>query len=234
MQKLALLLLSTTLLCGCGSKPVASLPKPTIKTIVIVPATSPVQYTLENLSAIQFFVPIAAAGYASDSKAKAATFTQSILAKAPPLGKSFTDAVVRELENYGYKVRVIEDLTRNKDDPDSVEYSKLPFSEDAGIHLTISEIGLVSPRSTTSYMTRVNAHGIVFVKGRDDYIFDQSIYYGIDAREGKDWAISADETAAYSGFDEVQANLDTVISRFNIGLQQISKKLAAQIHAAIK
>ena len=51
---------------------------------------------------------------------------------------------------------------------------------------------MYSSHMSTDFLPRVNASGKLFIKGRDDDIYDEEIDYGVDAKKGKAWAIPAD------------------------------------------
>ena len=62
----------------------------------------------------------------------------------------------------------------------------------------------------------------------------ESIYFGVDAKEGKKWAIMADEKFAYPSFDVVLTNLESVQGAFSTGVREIAKRMSEQIHSAVK
>lgn len=226
-------------LVACGSQPKNTPPpvavaKPKIKSIAIVPATTPKNYTLENASAAQFLFPIAASAYAINNKANAKAFNEKLSARPSALAGNFTESVVAALRRHGYDVQVLSNVARPADDPDDIDYDKLSYVADAVLHLAFTEVGLYSPRSSDNYLPRVNAKGVVFVKGFEDDLYDEEIRYGVDARSGKSWAIPADEKIAFSNFNDVLTRLDTVEATFLTGVQEISRRLSDQVHAAIK
>ena len=208
--------------------------KPTIKSIAIVPATDPASYTIQNASGIQWVLPITSAGYALDNRAKAKLFTERLAATKFAPGRQFTYAMAEALRSHGYSVQILENITRTTNDPDNIDYKELSYSADAVLHLYFSEIGFRSPPTSTNYLPRLNARGIVFVKNHPDYLYDETIYFGIDARPGKTWAIVADEKFAYSGFDPILENLDSVKAAFSTAIREVSMRMSGQIHAAIK
>lgn len=234
MKNLISSMLFSALLVGCGSKPVVPEQKPIIKTIAIIPASPPQEYEIRNYTAIQFFSPIVGAGYALDSRQKSKVFTQSVVTRSPDLGEALTQSVVTELIRLGYTVNVINDIARKPDDPDNVDLEKLGFSEDAAVHVMFSDVGLVSTRTSVLYLSRVNAEAKVLAKNRDDYLFDDRVYYGVDAQKDDDWTIPANEPGAYSSFEDIQTNIDIVIARFRIGAQEAGRRLALKINDAIK
>ena len=74
----------------------------------------------------------------------------------------------------------------------------------------------------------------MFVKGHPDYLYHQTLYVGVDAREGKKWAIMADEKFAYANFDVVLTNLASVQGACSTGVREIAKRMAEQVVAAVR
>ena len=58
------------------------------------------------------------------------------------------------------------------------------------------------------------------------YLYEADIYYGADAKNGKEWAIAADKKFAYPSFDAVISNIDDVRSAFATGALEISKRMS--------
>lgn len=234
MFKLLLSVAILFLTSACSNQPKPAALKPTIKSIAIIPATNPSSYTLENVSALQFLIPLAATANYFDSKQKAKTFNEKLLARQLFLGQSFTDAIADSLRSHGYQVQILEEVSRPVDDIDNVNYANLATNADAVLHVKLTEVGLFSPRSSTNYLPRVNAHGTLFIKGENDYLYDQDIYYGVDASKGKAWAIASDKKFAFPTFEVIVANMDEVRNAFETGVHEISKRMSEQINDLIK
>jgi len=86
------------------------------------------------------------------------------------------------------------------------------------LHLRFKEVGLFSPRGSVNYLPQVNARGTLFVIGRQDDLYDEDIYHGVDARKDKTWAIASDEKFAYPTFEAVMTNLDDIRGAFELAL----------------
>jgi hypothetical protein len=226
-------------LVACGSQPKTSqpqptAPKPTIKSIAIVPATAPQSYTLANASTAQFFFPIAQSVISINNKANAKAFNEKLSVHQSNLANSLTESVAAALRGHGYNVQVLSNVVRPTEDPDDIDYDKLTYSADAVLHLSFTEVGLYSPRSSDSYLPRINAKGVLFAKGVEDDLYNEEIRYGVDARDGKPWAIAADKIYSFPNFNELMNRLDTVEASFQAGVREISKLLSEQVHVAIK
>lgn len=169
-----------------------------------------------------------------DSKSKAKIFNDKLNSQPRTLGADFTEEVVTALRGYGFTVEILDGLKRPADDPDNIDYDKISSDADAILHLWISEVGLYSSHMSVDYIPRVNASGRLFVKGREDDIYDEEIDYGVDAKKGKDWAILPDPKFAYRSFDAVMSNIDDVRSAFATGAAEIGKRMSEQIYNSAK
>jgi hypothetical protein len=225
-----LLLLSLSTACATHSKPIASNP---IRSIAVIPATNPRWYSFENAAPpigypLQFWVN----KLASNSKAK--RFNDELDSQSNRLGTDFTDEVVTALRGYGFTVELLKDVPRPVNDPDNVDYDRISTDADAILQIPLSEVGLYSSHMSRNYIPRVNASGKLFVKGQDDNLYDEDICYGVDAKNGKNWAILPDTKFAYPSFEEVMTHADEIRSSFAIGALEIAKRMAEQISDSAK
>jgi hypothetical protein len=221
-------------LTGCATHSTTVAKRPLeIKRIAIIPASNPRLYSFENATPpvgypFQFWVNKA------DSRSKGKIFNDSLNSHPEKLGSELTEKVAAALRGYGFTVEIVDGLPRPADDPDNVDYDKVPSDADVILHLWISEVGLYSSHTSLDYIPRVNAGAKLFVKGAEDNIYSEDIYYGVDARKGKEWAIVPDAKFAYRSFDLVMTNIDDVRSAFSTGVLEISQRMSEQIYRSIK
>ena len=230
----AMALLFVFALTGCATHSVTVAKRPLeIKRIAIIPASNPRLYSFENATPpvgypFQFWVNKA------DSRSKGKIFNDSLNSHPENLGSELTEKVAAALRGYGFTVEIMDGLPRPADDPDNVDYDKVSSDADVILHLWISEVGLYSSHTSLDYIPRVNAGAKLFVKGAEDNIYGEDIYYGVDARKGKEWAIVPDARFAYRSFDLVMTNIDDVRSAFSTGVLEISERMSEQIYRSIK
>lgn len=240
MRQLVTLLTMSVVMASCATKPQVVVPKPTIKSIVLVPATTPLTYTVDNRNAaIGLLLPGIAGiapgiAYAVENRSKSKVLTERLHALEFSPGANFTNAMAEALRKSGYSVQILENVTRTPRDPDNIDYEKLTYAADAVLHLYFSEIGIYSPPATVDYLPRLNASGVIFVKGHPDYLYGETIYYGVDSREGKSWGVSADPKFAYRDFETVLSGIESLKEAFSIGVKEVTQRMAEQIHAALK
>jgi hypothetical protein len=202
-----------------------------IKRIALIGATHPPSYTLKNAAPpvgypFQFWVNRA------DSKKKARKFNEALQKNPQDLATALTQRVAQALRGRGYEVEVLEGISRSEDDPDNVDYDAVHADADALLHLWISEVGVYSSPLSTRYVPRVNASARLLVKGQQAYLYEEDIYFGVDAREGKAWAILPDPKYSYETFEELMAKIDEVRATFDAGVQQIASRMSEQIERA--
>jgi hypothetical protein len=223
-----------TVLSACATHPKVLATKPVIKSIAIIPATEPAWFSFENVSAMVYVVPISFWGNKLDSRHKAKLFNEKLRSEPTSLAADFTNAVAQSLRAQGFDVEIMADVKRISGDPDNVDYDKLTTRSDAILHLWLSEAGLYSSRTSLDYIPRVNGSGKLFVKGQDDNVWNNDLYYGVDAKKGKEWAILPDPKFVYPSFDAVMANMGDVRLALDTAAVEIGKKMSEQIGTAVK
>jgi hypothetical protein len=218
--------------CATHSKSVAKAPT-VIKRIAIVAASNPKSYSFQNAAPPIGGYPFQYWVNKADSKSKGRTFNERLNSQPAHLGDDLTQEVATALRGHGFTVEILEGLARPADDPDNVDYDKITSNADAILHLWISEVGLYSSGFSLDYIPRVNAGAKLFVQGQEDNIYSEDIYYGVDARKGKEWAIVPDAKYAYRSFELVMSNIDEVRSAYAAGVLEISQRMSEQIYRSI-
>jgi hypothetical protein len=233
MLKMVAVLSMLALMSACAThpKPTASRPA-AIKRIAIIPASNPKLYSFENASPPIGGYPFQYWVNKADSKSKAKIFNDRLNSQPAYLGDELTEEVVTALRSHGFTVQILQGLPRPADDPDNVDYDKISSDADAILHVWISEVGVYSSGFSLDYIPRVNAGGKLFIEGQDDNIYNEDIYYGVDARKGKAWAIVPDAKYAYRSFDLVMSNIDELRSAYATGVREIGKRMSEQIFDA--
>jgi hypothetical protein len=233
MLKVAAVFSTLALMSACATHPKTTASRPTaIKRIAIIPASNPKLYSFENAAPPIGGYPFQYWVNKADSKSKAKIFNDRLISKPANLGDEFTAEVATALRGHGFTVEILEGLARPADDPDNVDYDKVTSNTDAILHVWISEVGLYSSGFSLDYIPRVNAGGKLFVKGQEDNIYSEDIYYGVDARKGKQWAIVPDAKYAYRSFELVMSNIDELRSAYATGVFEISQRMSDQIFNA--
>ncbi|NUZ04726.1 hypothetical protein [Piscinibacter koreensis] len=227
------LMLAALVLAGCASRPAApELPKPVVKTVGLLPVAEPAEITLENLNAISLFSPITSVGFAQDSRVKNRQLVEKLTAQKLALGGELTAHLTQALEKSGYRVVLLTDVPRKPDDPDYIEYEKVKTDADAVLHVYYHRVGLYSGRFSIDYLPRVNIGATLYSTQRKEELYGEYLYYGVDAREGKDWAVVADPRYAWPSFDVVMEKSEEIGNVFKTGGRLLVDRLIPQLRAS--
>jgi hypothetical protein len=229
-------ILTAVLLTACATHSNnVTVVKPTIRRIAIIPAANPSWYSFQNAAPppplaypMQFWVN------KFDSKSKAKIFNDRLHSPHGVLGDDFTQEVAAELRDYGFSVEILQGIQRPLGNPDDVDYDKITTDADAILHLWIEEVGVYSSPMSAQYIPRVNIGCKLWPKGQEASIYEETIYYGVDAKAGKKWAIVPDAKYAYPNFDAVLSHIDEIQTALSAGTLEISKKMTEQIYSAAK
>jgi hypothetical protein len=223
-------------LLGCTSKPAVVPTKPVIKSIALVPATTPKTYSLRYVSSASMFIPIAAFAEREKSKEQAKILTERLSGGAFRPDEDLTNSVAEALRAKGYRVTVLKDVKRYADSPDSLEddIEDLTRDTDALVHVQFYDVGVETPRRSNEYLPRMNVYVSTYIRQNSTYPFRQTFYYGIDASEGRSNSIIHDPKHTYPDFDAMINSIDLVRSNFRVGATKVGERLAEQVHLAIK
>jgi hypothetical protein len=206
-----------------------------VTTIAVIPVSEPSWFSLKNRNALAFLVtPLIEAGTAVDSRHKAGVFTEKIKGENFSFGQKLTDTIVQTLNEKGFHASVLQDIKRPAGDPDGIDYAAIKSDADAVLHVYFRDVGVESGYTTTSYLPKVNIYGYLFNPKDAEYIYDDTIYYGVDSREGKSWGVMADAGFAYGSFEELIQKAPEVAAGFNTGAQAAGKRLAENIRSALR
>jgi hypothetical protein len=224
-----LALLALLVLGACASKP-APTDKPVLRKIALIPAVDPQRLTLSNENGVMnVLVPIASVGFLLDSKEKAKRFNEAMAGRRVSYAAKLTTTVVDALRGAGYKVEVLDALERPADDPDDIDYEKLKTDAEMILQLRVDEVGVYSSKLSPDYLPRVNVQAKLYVRSRDDSLYDETLYFGVDAKPGKEFTIVSDPKFAYPSFDAVLARSDEIGGVFESGTDALARMLAAQL-----
>ena len=144
-----------------------------------------------------------------------------------------TNEVAERLRGQGYVVSVLSSIQRQPDSPDSIDYKKLDFAEDIALQLWFEEVGFYSGFGQTSFGPKLNVSAIAFTKGGKSYPYETTIYYGVDAKPGKDWAIVAPDTAYFASFELLLSAVPAVDELYRDALRKVADRVVTQLKLAL-
>jgi hypothetical protein len=235
-----LILSISFLLCACSAAPKESeLPKPIIKSLALIPATAPnaYRYGFSDVSGAlaAFFFKKGQKSNTDRKKAHEDKFDDAMKARSLGLDRDFTIALIAELTTLGYKVTILESFDRDVHSPDYVNYKALNYQADAVLHVYFGEIGVYAPKNGTPFFPQLNTAGVALMKGRKKYLYDDAVYYGVDA-DPKDTMLSIAPVPSngFADFEDVIANLDKLQDNLRLAIPKIAKRMASNIHEKLK
>jgi hypothetical protein len=206
-----------------------------IAKIAIVPILEPAGYSLENKN-----LPFAATGlpgmlgFDAIEHSKSGQFTAAMIRQHPKPGSKLVTRLVAELTRRGYEVEVLDKVKRTADDPEDIDYSTIKTGADAILHVRFTATGVYSGTFDGSYVPRLNIRGVLYAPNREESVYDEDLYYGVDAKAGKTWGIVADGKYAYRDFDTLLAGVPDLISAFDGGSEALAERMAEHIKDTVK
>jgi len=226
--------LAVVTLAACASKPSRIPPKPVVTKIAILPVRELAEATLQNRNGVQILAPITAAGFAIDSHNKQRQFSEKVVAQNATMGKDLTTYLVQALKGAGYQVVLLDNIPRPVDDPEDIELAKIDTDAEAILQVYFDNVGLLSSSFSTDYLPRVDIRATLYSPQRKDELYDETLYYGVDASAGEPTSIAADPTFAYPSFENVMTRIPEITAVFATGTQAIGERLVEQIKTALK
>jgi len=105
---------------------------------------------------------------------------------------------------------------------------------DAILQVYFDNVGLFSSSFSTDYLPRVDIRATLYSPQRKDELYDETLYYGVDADAGESTSIAADPKLAYPSFDNVMTRIPEITAVFVAGTQTIGERLVQQIKIVLK
>jgi hypothetical protein len=233
---IALVLLTT----ACSSAPrEPDYPRGRIKSFSLIPATPPSYFSYEEAdlkgSTAFMLLPSLGPGMSAQKEAKVAAFNTQMRAYKTSLDIALTEATVHELVNLGYKITVLENIDRRVNKPDNVDYDRLTYESDAVLHLFFNLVGVNYSRKSGRILPQLNTGGIVAVKGRNRYVANKTVFFGIDANStDQELGFANEFERGYANHEGVMANLAKIHAIYAAAIPKIAKRMAKEIHDEVK
>lgn len=200
--------------------------KPVIEKIAILAVNSPDKLYTENRSPLSMLLipgwiePLSNWQNTKDFNLK---MEESRLG----LGKKMSSALMKELTNEGYKVEFIAGPKGPPDDPESVDYTQLE-TDGPVLHLWFETVGMYSGKTSVDYTPRVNV-SVYLVRPKDEeYLYNETLYYGADSRGEDYWSIPADPKYKYRSAAALLEKSSEVAESYDVAVTKIAQHLAKE------
>lgn len=217
--------LSFTLLSGCasrGAKPVDATP---VTQIMVLPVAPIKKLFTENKG-----VPIGVLWQGIADRSKSTTFTESMEATRNSMALALTGELLKELKAQGFDAQVLKGVARPPASPDDIDYPKLPTTQPV-LHVYFEEVGMYSSRFSLDYIPRVNVTAYLVRPQSEESIYNETIYYGADARGDSHKSIPADPRYKWPSFDALIQQPNEVSESYGAAVTAIASKIAGNVRA---
>ena len=219
---------------GCASKrtePAA--PRPIVKTIGVLPIKEPGKFALENRNLARVLVPIVGLAGQLDNRDKTKMFTATMLQEKRPFANNLAKAVVDALNAQGYQAFMLSGTRGGPDDPWRVAPIKFNDKADAVLRVSFDEVGMYSGDLSSDYLPKVSVDGRLLSTVDGKELYEQSLHYGVRARENVTWGVLADPKFAYPTFEALIEQPGKVADGLDSGAQALGRRIAENIKKAL-
>lgn len=225
-----LMVLITVSLGACASRP--EQPKPDIHRFTLIPVASPLYVSTANKTLALPLVPALIVS-AIDNSRKSALFDEKLASTRNEMGEKMTAALLKELAAHGFEVTLFENVQRPVDDPDAIDYKRLPTREPV-LHVAFTEVGMYAGRLSIDYQPKVNVSAQLWARPDDKaWTVSEQFFYGADSSGDNDWSAPADPKYRYPDFDTLMSKSDEVAESYDAAIQALAKRVASQLRAQL-
>jgi hypothetical protein len=216
----ALSTLTLLTLSACGSTPknkVAQAPRAPIKSVALIPAyNKPLAF--EYSASIFVPLPVRIALNSSNAaigEANAKIIADKLKTEGYDIGKQLTAQVVKQLQDSGLVVEVLDKIDRKPGDPDEIDYTKVTHNSDAILHLYFSELIYQTPRGESAYWPRVSTVLQAYDKTGKTDLFEVNTYLDRGAKESKPGYFNAKDDLSFAEQDIMIKDISKVRVAFD-------------------
>lgn len=216
----ALSMLTLLTLTACGSSPknkVAQAPRAPIKSVALIPAyNKPLAF--EYSASIFIPLPVRIALNSSNAaigEANAKIIKDKLKAEGYDIGKQLTDQVVKQLQDSGLVVEVLNNVERKPGEPDEIDYTKVAHNSDAILHLYFNELIYQTPRGESAYWPRVSTVLQAYDKTGKTDLFEVNTYLDRGAKESKPGYFDAKDDLSFADQDIMLKDVSKVRMAFD-------------------
>ncbi len=176
-------------------------------------------------------IPIGILWQSIADRNKSTAFTESMEATRNSMALAMTDELLKDLKARGFDTQLLEGVARLSASPDDIDYPKLPTTQPV-LHVYFEEVGMYSSRFSLDYIPRVNVTAYLVRPQSEESIYNETIYYGADARGDSPKSIPADARYKWPSFDALIKQPKEVTDAYGAAVTAIASKIAVNIRAA--
>lgn len=213
-------------LAGCGSSSKVPTNAAPVTQVMVLPVAPTKKLYTENKG-----VPIGVLWQGIADRSKSTAFTESMEATRSSMAVAMTAELIKELKARGFDARILEGVARSAASPDDIDYPKLPTTQPV-LHVYFEEVGMYSSRFSLDYIPRVNVTAYLVRPQSEEAIYQQTIYYGADARGDSLKSIPADARYKWPSFDALIQQPKEVSDAYSAAVTAIASKIAVNMRTA--
>jgi len=214
-----------TFFAGCGSTSKVPANSTPVTQIMVLPVAPIKKLFTENKG-----VPMGMLWQGLADRHKSAAFTESMETTRNSMALALTSELLKELKAQGFEAQVLEGVARPPASPDDIDYPKLPTTQPV-LHVYFEEVGMYSSRFSLDYIPRVNVTAYLVRPQSAESIYNETIYYGADARGESHKSIPADARYKWPSFDALIQQPKEVSDAYGAAVTAIASKIALNLRA---
>lgn len=144
------------------------------------------------------------------------------------MGTKLTAALVKQLRREGYQAEVLEGAIRNPQSPEEVDYKAQPGTEPI-LHVYYLQADMFSSTTSTYYVPRINITATLVGRGSEDALWEESIYYGADAKGNASWSIPSPNRFQFADFQSLIKQTPQVLASYDHGIESLARRVARNL-----
>ncbi|HEX9450873.1 MAG TPA: hypothetical protein VF934_05615 [Burkholderiales bacterium] len=201
--------------------------------IAMMPVGNPREFEVANDNFFARFWGPASLVMFTENKRKSTVFAEKMRSEQMAMGEKLTKALLEELSRQGYEVELIERAQAKADDPDDIDYTRI-HADGAVLHVWIQDIGMDSSVWRTDYLPRLTVAVNLIYPMDEEFLYEEWLYYGSEAKEGKNWSVPGKPRYRFASFEEMLNNPDQIVENFDDGIRATAQHVGREFRRAVK
>lgn len=229
---LLLNLFAVLMLAGCAHK----LQQPDhgpLKKISFIPVANPREFEVANDNFFARFSGFASFAVSMENSRKSKVFAEKMRDEQMAMGKKLTQATLEELAKQGYEVELIERPEGTPRNPEDIDYTGI-HADGAALHVWIQDLGMASSVFRNDYIPRLTVAVELIYPQDSEFLYEEWLYYGAEAKEGKNWSVPGKPHYLFSNFEQMVNNPDQIVEDFDEGIRATAQHIGREFRRAVK
>lgn len=203
--------------------------------VSLAPILPPAKISIENIGgALDFFALPGMLARKSMEKDRIAEFRKMLVDQSLNIGEEVTAALQMAFKEAGQPLAALLEAKYQPKDPDELDFKATQSTTDLILVTNISEVGLVSRRSSTQFVPKLTISFELVSKRTEDADYSEKIQYGAGAKKLTEDEIPSDPKFAFDSYEQAMANPSLVVESLKQGIQLIVRQATPQILKHIK